>query len=99
MFPDYQRNIEYLKALKEKLSRGAVQQYIQSKGIDTLLSEVGTLENFRMMLLEAGYERKYSYKIITSLKDQLHQVAMFYGDTKEENISSLYNEVFEKFVG
>lgn len=99
LFPDYQRNIEYLKALKDKLSRGAVDQYIKSKGIDQLLCEVGTLDNFRMMLLEAGYSDKYSFRIIKNVKEQLHQVAMFYGDTKEENISSLYNEVFEKFVG
>lgn len=99
LFPDYERNIQYLKALKEKYSRGSIDKFVQAKGIDQLLSEVGTIENFRMMLLEAGYADKYTYRVVHNLKRQLHEVSMFYGDSDKENITTLYNEVYSKFVG
>lgn len=98
LFTDYDRDIEYLKALKEANSRGAINKFIQSKGLDSLLSEVGSIENFRQMLLEAGYSDKYSFRKVAEIKRQLHEVSMFFGDSSKQNITSLYNEIYAKFV-
>lgn len=98
MFPDYNRQVEYLKALKVKHPRGAIGKFIQSVGIVSLLAEVGTMEDFRKMLLEAGYADKYSFRVIADLQKELHQSSMFYGDNGKQSLMKLYNEVYQKFV-
>ena len=98
MFVDYQREVELLKTLKEQSQRGSLQTYKSMVGIESLLEKFGTLENYRLFLLECGFSNKYTFREVAKVQKQLHQVSMYYGGKEnKQNLTNLYNEVYEKF--
>ena len=95
---DYDKELRTLKALKEKHSRGSVDKYLGYKGLETLLEDFGNLENFRSLLLEGGYAREYTYRVIKDLEERIQALSFFQTVNQKENISKLYNEVYTKFA-
>lgn len=95
---DYDKELRTLKALKEKHPRGSVDKYLSYKGVEALLEDFGNLENFRNLLLESGYAREYTYRVVRQLEERIQALSFFQTLNQEENLTKLYNEVYTKFA-
>ena len=95
---DYDKELRVLKALKEKHTRGSIDKYLGYKGVEALLQDFGNLDNFRNLLIEAGYQREYSYRIVRKVQEQIQALSFFQSSNEQEKLSKLYNEVYTKFA-
>jgi hypothetical protein len=95
---DYDKELRHLKAYKERYKRGSIDKYLSDKGVESLIDDFGNLDNFRNMLLEAGYQREYTYRIIREIEERIQYASFFQTENQKENISKLYNEVYTKFA-
>jgi hypothetical protein len=90
---DYDSNLRLLKAIKQKYSRGASSKFLEVSGIE----KFGGLENYRQFLIDGGYTRESSYKIVKKLRQQIHEASFFFGSDGVK-LTNLYNEVYMKFA-
>lgn len=95
---DYDKEVRVLKALKQRHTRGSIDKYLAYKGIDSLLDEIGNLDNLRQMLLDAGYSPKYTFRVVRQVESQIQALSFFQSGNQGDNISKLYNEVYSKFA-
>jgi hypothetical protein len=95
---DYARELEVLKMYKERYNRNAILEWMADNSLDVIIAKFGSLENLRMCLVDAGYEKKYTFKVIRGIKERMQFASFFQTINKEENLTNLYNEVFTKFA-
>lgn len=95
---DYSRELEVLKMYKQKYNRNAILEWMADNSLDVIIAKFGSLENLRMCLVDAGYEKKYTFKVIRGMKERMQFASFFQTTNKEENLTNLYNEVFSKFA-
>jgi len=89
-------HVELLKALREKHPRNAIHQHLNMIGINQLLFEIGNLETYRILLKEAGFQERYTYKVIRELQETLKmrsEIDLLY---EENTLSSQYDEILTK---
>jgi len=95
---DYARELEVLKMYKQKYNRNAILEWMADNSLDVIIAKFGSLENLRMCLVDAGYEKKYTFRVIRGMKERMQFASFFQTTNKEENLTNLYNEVFTKFA-
>jgi hypothetical protein len=95
---DYERELEVLKMYKQKYNRNAILEWMADNSLDVIIAKFGSLENLRMCLVDAGYDKKYTFKVIRGMKERMQFASFFQTTNKEENLTNLYNEVFRKFA-
>lgn len=95
---DYDRELEILKKYKDTYSRNSIHIWLADNGIQTIIDKFGNLINLRLCLLDAGYQAKFTFRVIKDLKERLQMASFYQTENKEQNLSNLYNEVYTKFA-
>jgi hypothetical protein len=95
---DYEKELAIMKLYKEKYPRNAIVKWMAQIGYDALIEKFGNLENWRYMLLEAGFHPKSTFRIKTELTKEMQSASFFQTKNKEQNLTNLYNELFTKFA-
>lgn len=95
---DYEKELAIMKLYKEKYPRNAVVKWMAQNGYDALISKFGNLENWRYMLLDAGFHPKSTFRIKTELTKEMQSASFLQTKNKEQNLTNLYNELFTKFA-
>jgi len=97
---NFRKEVELLKAIKEKSKRNAIVEYLSISGLEKVLLVYGSLENFRSVLLESGFQRQYTYRQIRQMQDRLElksRIDLKY-DTEENTLSHQYEEILTKLT-
>jgi len=95
---NFKREVDLLRALKQETGRGAVGRFIQSLGAEQILERLGSLENFRTILLEVGYHEKSTYRYKKMIKDLLDIKSKVDKKHDTDTITNLYEEITNKFL-
>lgn len=96
---NYSQEVELLLFMKEKYSRNAIMRYLSLTGLENVLQVFGSLENFRKVLLGAGFERSYVWRQVRDLEENLKfKSQVKSAHRKDSSISALYEELYSKFV-
>lgn len=85
---------EILKTIKAENQRNGVLMYIATLGIERVIMQYGSLENFRQTLIEVGYTREYSYKMIRQIEKEILKNARI-----SKECESKYTRYFEELRG
>lgn len=96
---NFMREVETLMFFKSTYRRNSIQRYKAFKGIENIFQEFGNIDNFKTLLLQAGYERTYVFREVRELQRQISAVIQI--DEKYKNkrtVQSLYDEVYTKML-
>jgi len=94
----YTREVEFLTELRKISKRNAVVEYIAVTGLDTVLQMFGSLDNFRSVLLSAGFQRQYTYRQVKQLQERLRLRSQINKKYESDSISKLYEEITTKLL-
>lgn len=94
----FTREVEFLQELRKLSKRNAVVEYIAVTGLDQVLQMFGSLDSFRSVLLEAGFQRQYTYRQVKQLQDRLRLRSQINKKYETDTISKLYEEITSKLL-
>ena len=90
--------VELLKTLKERHSRGAISRYFAFDGVSIALERVGGLDTFRRLLMDAGWTRESAYRIMDNARQMMHQKAFVDIGRNEKTIATTIDELKNAFA-
>lgn len=95
---DYDKELSHLKMIKSNKGRNSIFTWISVSGLEGIIDRFGNLENIRLFLIDAGYEPKYTFRVIKDMRNQLQYSSFFQTKDRNQNLTSLYNELLTKFA-
>lgn len=95
---DFNNEVQILQQLMAVNKRGAWKQYLLLRNIDDTINELGGIERFVQLCVEAGYSRSKKFDIQKELKQIIHTKSFIDNRRKVISASSLLDEVFQKFA-
>jgi len=96
---NFLQEIDKLIYFKNTYKRNSLQRYLASYGIENVLRDYGSIENFKSVMLQAGYDRTYVFKEMREIQKQV----LVIGEINEKysskrTVQSLYDEVYSKVL-
>lgn len=96
---NFENQVELLKFYKSKYMRTGLDKYMAFKGLENILVELGSIENFKQALIEAGYDRTYVWRRSIKISQEIAAVIDINDKYKEKRtIQSLYDEIYTKLL-
>lgn len=95
---DYSKEVEILKFYQQQYNRKGWLTYFAIDGIDEKLNQIGGLEKFRQLLMDAGTTRQHSYTVIGELKGILQDKAKQDRANNKVSPATMLQEIREKFA-
>lgn len=90
---DFDNEVQRLKALKND-GRNAVLKWIASQGINTLITQFGSIDSVFQIMKEAGFTKG----AISKEKDKIEDLLKYSKGIQEISVSTLINELRETFA-
>lgn len=94
---DFGSQVKLLRSMRES-GRGGLMNYVATKGIDTLINDLGGWTGIQSFLMQGGYDEKYTYRQISKLKNLWDIARMNRKQTNQQTNMDLYTEIIEKLA-
>lgn len=86
---------DILRAFRREFRRGAIARYHE---VRINLQRFGSIDNYRSILLSAGFDKGHVSRIIRDVKKSISIIEEIEAKNGEANIGILYEEIFQKFM-
>lgn len=86
---------EILKSFREEFGRGALNRYHETR---INLARFGSIENYRAVLLDAGFGKSYVSKVERAVRQSLSIIDLIEAQNGKPSIGRLYEEIYNKFI-
>lgn len=95
---DFDTELQILREYRKEKPRLAWKLYIMESNLDMILLKHGSIENFGLFLMEAGYERTAAHRIKNEIKKMLSKKANHDTRRGEITTATLLTELQDKFA-
>lgn len=87
--------VEILREFRKVFKRNALARYNETR---FLLERYGSAENYKSVLLDAGFNRTYVFKHMKAIRKAISFIDRIESANGKTTIGSLYNEVYDRFI-
>jgi len=94
----FNKEVEILQEMRKAFKRNAINEYFNHRNFNFILNVFGSLDNFRSVLIEAGFERTYVYRRLKKLEKGFYIVEKIEEKYNKDRITNLYEEITNKFL-
>lgn len=101
LFTSEVEKLKYFKQLKDTgvLKRGALTHYFLTSGAEHISHAYGTIDNFKAVLLDLGFERSTVFRNVRKFSNALKLNKHFREKyAKKDSLTSLYSELYRKLA-